>query len=306
MKKETEYFLAAAETGSITKAAEKIYVGQPAVSRGIAALEKSLGVQLFVRTAAGVTLTEAGRIYEKYARYTSQVEREMKQSLDTVRMRKKHVIPVAMTLNASIFSGDRINRTVEETASSFYLRIDNLLTRDMVRGLREGTYRYAVCPENILQGEKDIHCTKIFANGWLLITPKERDLSGYLNVEGRMPLVPEVQERGQLIVQDQGTDIRREIDLLFREYDLSIPEDTQSVANSMLGIQKAEDGDGSLIISENLRFLVNEDKVNVYRIAAEYRTVTVLAYLNSLRFLPGERDCIDTMCRIICEENTRG
>ena len=68
MKKETEYFLAAAETGSITKAAEKIYVGQPAVSRGIAALEKSLGVQLFVRTAAGVTLTEAGRIYEKYAR----------------------------------------------------------------------------------------------------------------------------------------------------------------------------------------------------------------------------------------------
>jgi len=55
-------FHAAAETGSLTKAADRLRISQSAVSRQIAALEDSLATPLFHRHARGLTLTEQGRI----------------------------------------------------------------------------------------------------------------------------------------------------------------------------------------------------------------------------------------------------
>lgn len=53
-------FHAAAETGSLTAAGERLRISQSAVSRQIAALEESVGVPLFQRHARGLVLTEAG------------------------------------------------------------------------------------------------------------------------------------------------------------------------------------------------------------------------------------------------------
>ena len=55
-------FHAAAETGSLTRAADRLRISQSAVSRQIAALEESLATPLFHRHARGLTLTEQGRI----------------------------------------------------------------------------------------------------------------------------------------------------------------------------------------------------------------------------------------------------
>ncbi|MDR1619406.1 MAG: LysR family transcriptional regulator [Clostridiales bacterium] len=61
-------FLAVCEYASFTKAAEALHVSQPAVSRQIAALEKELGVALFVRTERKAKLSEAGKIYYAFFR----------------------------------------------------------------------------------------------------------------------------------------------------------------------------------------------------------------------------------------------
>lgn len=60
-------FCAVAECSSITLAAERLYISQPAVSQGIRALEEALGCPLFTRGPKGVSLTAEGRVLYAHA-----------------------------------------------------------------------------------------------------------------------------------------------------------------------------------------------------------------------------------------------
>ena len=60
-------FLAVAETGAITEAAERIGITQPALSRRLQQLEDHLGVALLARGRKGATLTEIGRLVQTEA-----------------------------------------------------------------------------------------------------------------------------------------------------------------------------------------------------------------------------------------------
>jgi DNA-binding transcriptional LysR family regulator len=55
------YFIAVAEEGNLTGAAKRLFVSQPALTKQIRQLEARLGIQLFVRSRAGMTLTEPGQ-----------------------------------------------------------------------------------------------------------------------------------------------------------------------------------------------------------------------------------------------------
>lgn len=62
-----EYFVVSADTGSFSKAAEVLYTTQSNISKGVKALERAIGVALFVRQSTGIALTAKGKHVYKYA-----------------------------------------------------------------------------------------------------------------------------------------------------------------------------------------------------------------------------------------------
>jgi DNA-binding transcriptional LysR family regulator len=79
------YFLAAAEHGSFSAAAEALFMAQPSLSEQIRRLEAELGVALFARGGRGLELTEAGRLFRPHAERTVADAQEAAESVREVR-----------------------------------------------------------------------------------------------------------------------------------------------------------------------------------------------------------------------------
>ncbi|SFN02489.1 transcriptional regulator, LysR family [Formivibrio citricus] len=80
--KQLKYFVAIVDAGSLTKAAQKLYIAQPSLSQQIAGLEAELDTKLLLRSAQGVTPTTAGSALYKQARL---VLRQVEQIREDVR-----------------------------------------------------------------------------------------------------------------------------------------------------------------------------------------------------------------------------
>lgn len=104
------YFIAVAEEGSLTVAAERrLHTAQPSLSRQIRDLEHEVGVQLLMRSARGVELTEAGKVFLDHARLAiAQVETGREAARRAAR-------PVKPIFAVGFLSGQEVNWLAETT-----------------------------------------------------------------------------------------------------------------------------------------------------------------------------------------------
>jgi DNA-binding transcriptional LysR family regulator len=97
-----EYFLAVADTSSFTHAARRLHVVQSGVSATIKALESDLGAELFARTPAGATLTEAGHALLPHAQATINAARAARDAVDAIRGRVRGTVAVGTMTSINI------------------------------------------------------------------------------------------------------------------------------------------------------------------------------------------------------------
>ncbi|MBB1652817.1 MULTISPECIES: LysR family transcriptional regulator [Delftia] len=138
-------FLAVCAAGSISKAAQTVYIAQPAMSMHIKGLEEDLGLQLFERSAQGVKPTEAGLRLEQHAR---ALLAQLAHALDDVR--RMETVP-----------GGPLNVGLPQSMAK-------LLTVPLVKGtlarwpqvrLQVTELSTGYIPQQLLQGQIDIGIT---------------------------------------------------------------------------------------------------------------------------------------------------
>jgi len=94
--KQLGYFLAVADSGSFSKAAVRLSVAQPILSRQIKLLETQLDAELFYRNGRGVVLSEAGRLLETYARSIVGLVDRAHAEIGALRAQPRGRVAIAM------------------------------------------------------------------------------------------------------------------------------------------------------------------------------------------------------------------
>ena len=98
------YFVAVAEEGSLTVAAEKrLHTAQPSLSRQLRDLELEVGTQLFTRGARGIDLTPAGRAFLDHARLS------LGQAAEAVRAARRAARPERMSFSVGFLTGQEVD-----------------------------------------------------------------------------------------------------------------------------------------------------------------------------------------------------
>ena len=141
------YFLAVADALNFTKAAQRLRIAQPALSRRVQDLEDEIGVDLLKRSPRGVTLTAEGKLFLEKTRELLKLADE---SVEQVRA-------LARGQSGSLHIGYAPSPTVEilpPALAAFqkaFPHVNVLLhdasRREIVDGLQDGTLELAVMPE---------------------------------------------------------------------------------------------------------------------------------------------------------------
>lgn len=159
------YFLAIADSGSISAAARAINLAQPALSYHIAELERLLGQPLFLRRREGVTLTDAGRLLQRHARDIVErvdaaeraFEKLGKRQAAPARVRVAVISSLAADLTPLLVA--RVGRDLPDVT----LHIIEAGTRDIAHKLRRGEADMAVyLTGNAAAGEQPLANEQLF------------------------------------------------------------------------------------------------------------------------------------------------
>ena len=111
-----KYIAAIAETGNFTRAAERLFLAQPSLSKQIKELEDGIGIQIFVRHHDGVRITPAGQMIVSYAIEAVKARNEIIQAARAVH---GGTIP-ALRIGFSCFVQQDVLRSLRDAYASLF------------------------------------------------------------------------------------------------------------------------------------------------------------------------------------------
>lgn len=171
-------FAAVAREGSITRASERLYLSQPAVSAHIKALEDELGIALFARTARGMLLTADGERLLAKAEQTISAHRELLDEATRIKGQVSGRLRLGVSNNSS---SSAIGKLISGLADR-HPEVEPVLAhytspQDIIDGLRAGTLDAGFYNE-LSEADDDLSVTEIDRFGIFLAAPKQMALGG--------------------------------------------------------------------------------------------------------------------------------
>lgn len=172
------YFIEVALEENVTRAAEKLHVSQPALSRQVRDLEEELGFSLLERSAKSVSLTEAGRVFLDEA---SEVLKRLEKGIAVAREAAEgeggelHV-GYAPSLTVKILPPTI--RAFQAAFPKVRVKLHDLSSEEMVAGLRKGELDFAFMLDSEVRSSVGFRFVPLKEEGLRLAVGNEHELAG--------------------------------------------------------------------------------------------------------------------------------
>ena len=137
------YFVAVAEMENVSRAALKLHVSQPALSRQIRDLEDELGFSLLERTAKSVRMTDAGFLFLKEARAVLERTHEAVRSVRAFVQIGETELHVGYSPTGSAHIVPLALRAFQQIMPNVHVRLHDWINEQAVAGLRDGRLQLA-------------------------------------------------------------------------------------------------------------------------------------------------------------------
>lgn len=212
--KQLRAFCYTAKLGSISRAAEKLFLSQPSVSLQIQALERELDTELLERRGPHISLTPEGRILYEIAR-------PMVQGIDTLPETfaahcgnlESGELNIAAGESTILYILPEVVREFADTYPGISLKLHNVTGRDGMEMMRADEVDFAV--GSMLEVPEDIAYHPIFVYQPLLITSLDHPLA-----KKRHVTLEEIAPHG-LILPPRHLSTWRIVDLVFQQHNLN-------------------------------------------------------------------------------------
>lgn len=156
--RQLRYFVAVAEEGHVTRAAERLGMQQPPLSQQIKALEAQLGLQLFRRKPRGVELTDGGAaLFEEARAILARLDQAERAAHSAARGERGALrVGVAPTAPFHPFV-PQVIRAFREAYPGVAVSLDECLSRQAVQGLKEARLDAAFVRAELPPGDLALH-----------------------------------------------------------------------------------------------------------------------------------------------------
>lgn len=174
---ELNCFVTVAHWGSFARAATELGISQPALSKSISKLERSLAVRLFERNARGVTPTVFGDALLKRAISLLAELRAASREIEILRGGEGGVVTVgAAPAVTADFVPDLI-KSMSKSTLAVRMRVVEGLAEDLVEGVRCGTLDFAITTATGVSGSDDLLIRNLYEDDFVACCGVDHRLS---------------------------------------------------------------------------------------------------------------------------------
>lgn len=205
-------FTALAEARSFSRAAEGLFISQPAVSKAVRELEAQLGLTLVDRSARPIALTAAGAVLLAHARRIFASERAAAQALSDLRDLEAGSLTIGASSTVGIYLLPPLIAAFHRRYPGVRLRLDIGNTQQVVEHLHSA-------PLDIAFVEGPVEDTEVARTPWredelVVIAPPDHPF-----VRAEALTLPRLLE-APLVLREPGSGTREVVELALRERDL--------------------------------------------------------------------------------------
>jgi len=171
---ELQVFLTVAREGSFSRAAERLFRTQPAVSLAIRKLEDDLGQKLFVRGARPVRLTDAGTLLKDYAERLINLRDEVKKGLSELEGLQRGELALGAN-ESSIHALMPAIAKFRELHPGIQIRVHRMFSRDIPHEVLN--YRLDLGAISYVPRDPQLQATEIVKDELTLVVPPKHPLA---------------------------------------------------------------------------------------------------------------------------------